>query len=109
MKIFFAILVGIMILCIHGFHSLKEKHFKKERFQIISNLLSNGLVATEMAALRESSKIRCTFECTKLEGCRAFVYGNDRCILIGNDTLPGVSVALQTDEPMDAYGNSDNL
>ena len=109
MKIVFALFVGIMILCLHGIHSLIEKRFKKERFQIIPNLLSNGLVAKEMAALRGMSKMRCTFECTKLEGCRAFVYGNDRCILIGNDTLPGVSVALQTDEPMDAYGNSDNL
>ena len=97
------------MLCLNDIHSVKEKHFIKERTQIISNLLSNGLVAKEMTPLRGMSKIRCAFECTKLEGCRAFVYENDRCILIGNDTLPGVSVALQTDEPMDAYGNSDNL
>ena len=103
MKILIAIFIRVCMLdCIN---SLKEKRFKKERFESISDLLSNSLVAREMTPLRGQPKARCAFACTKFEGCQAFVREHERCILLGNATLPGEDVTMQTDEPTDVYGN----
>ena len=37
--------------------------------------------------------LACAFACTELGGCRAFVREHERCILLGDATLPGEDVA----------------
>ena len=39
---------------------------------------------------RRGNQVACSFTCSDLEACRAILYKNEHCILIGNTALPGV-------------------
>ena len=89
--------------------SIQETPFVRELFSSSSELLGNVFVAREVASLRGSTKIRCGSKCSLLEGCWAFVRKDQRCILIGEASLPGNDVTegdLESDGWIQAYGNT---
>ena len=56
--------------------------------------LENGVILKEQHLLGiNTSSIRCLVTCTDYDGCRSIVFGPNRsCILIGDQTLPGVEI-----------------
>ena len=55
----------------------------------------SDVTVREVTSLRGtgSGLLACAFACTELGGCRAFVREHERCILLGDATLPGEDVA----------------
>ena len=60
-----------------------------------ASIFGNDVTVREVTSLRGtgSGLLACAFVCTELGGCRAFVREHERCILLGDATLPGEDVA----------------
>ena len=60
-----------------------------------ASIFGKDVIMREVTSLRGtgSGLLACAFACTELGGCRAFVREHERCILLGDATLPGEDVA----------------
>ena len=63
--------------------------------KVISNTTELGTdVILKEDRLRVDNQVKCSFGCSEQTGCLAFLYENNRCILIGNSSLSGDDVIM---------------
>ena len=60
----------------------------------LADLSTFGSIVREVASLRGKSRMRCASKCSELEACAAYIYDTDRCVLIGDSSLPGSDVDI---------------
>ena len=74
----------------------EETYFVGTEINDVSGLGSDAKMK-EVTSLRGGGKVQCAIACASYEGCVSIVYdNNNNCILVGDDTLPGVDVKVKT-------------
>ena len=77
----------VLVTC-HGILVDKENTFLITENTNVTEYLQNFT----MKEVRGGSRLKCGSQCSEHERCAAFMYHNNRCILIGSSTLPGNDV-----------------
>ena len=75
--------------------ALRTANYEQLQSSNVTAIFGNDVTVREVTSLRGtgSGLLACAFACTELGGCRAFVREHERCILLGDATLPGEDVA----------------
>ena len=87
----------VLILCFTNLQTQSIITTENVEFQrnIIGNIseLQNDVIFKEMTS-QFGNYVSCSFKCANLDDCQGFNFQNQRCILIGNSSLPGQDVNM---------------
>ena len=103
MKIFLLILV--LVQGFNGVTSLKQSKFVIKTVGSLTSIRWNPVFREDTSLRRENRLTQlCMFRCTDLmDACTAFTIENFRCVLIGNESIPGEDTALAEAEAGQIY------
>ena len=98
----------LLILCLVFNTAYSTLRFTKSSINGISQF-GNDVIMTEVTSLRAMTSLRnrCAFACDMSDGCLGYVTRMNRCILIGDSTLPGDVIDIDRTCEMEIYRKLD--
>ena len=100
-------ILALILVLVQGFNgatSLKQSKFVIKTVGSLTSIRSP--VFREDTSLRRENRLTqlCMFRCTDLmDACTAFTIENFRCVLVGNESIPGEDTALAEAEAWQIY------
>ena len=91
---FRALLVATIYLLVRRSHSKTKQ--EKHTFKKTSTELGSDVTLKEVTSLRGGLSVQCSMECASLDNCQSFIFSEQRCILVGDSSLPGEEVDAAT-------------
>ena len=84
---FRALLVATIYLLVRRSHGKTKQ--EKHTFKKTSTELGSDVTLKEVTSLRGGLSVQCSMECASLDNCQSFIFSEQRCILVGDASLPG--------------------
>ena len=87
-------LVATIFLLVRRSHDKTKQ--EKHTFKKTSTELGSDVTLKEVTSLRGGLSVQCSMECASLDNCQSFIFSEQRCILVGDSSLPGEEVDAAT-------------